>query len=84
MKNSDIVAKAQQVLDLAKRSGFSKAELQLIDDDDNVFSSIEDFAFDYSEEGPAILQVAIKLADLELDISRDPEDDDADPVITYP
>lgn len=83
MKNAEIIAKAQHVLGLAKRTGFKLAEITLLDDDDNAFGKVEDYAFS-SEGGESNLRVLIMLTTLCVDISRDPEDDTGDPIITYP
>lgn len=84
MKNSEILPNAQKLLELARRQDFKDSEIQLIDDDDNVFSNVEDYVFEYADQGESNLRVYILLTNLTIDIQRDPDDEDAEPTVTFP
>jgi hypothetical protein len=85
MKNSEVVANAQKVLELAKKQGFDNATLQFIDEDDNVYESVADAASNFTADDEVELTVNVNLTlSLTMVMVGDPEDEDAEPEATFP
>jgi hypothetical protein len=85
VKNSEVVANAQKVLELAKKQGFDNATLQYIDEDDNIYESIADVASNFSADDEVELTVNVNLTlCLTMVLVGDPEDEDTEPEITFP
>jgi hypothetical protein len=85
VKNSEVIANAQKVLELAKRQGFDDATLQFIDEDDNIYESVADAAANFAANDEVELTVNINLTlSLTMVMVGDPDDEDAEPEATFP
>ena len=86
MKNNEVIAIAAKVVEFARAAGFTDAHIEIQDEADDIYTSLEDVIANYNSEEFLELRVSIMLTDtlnVELELS-DPDDEESDLVATYP
>jgi hypothetical protein len=84
MKNTSKIANAEQVVAYARSLGFEDARLQFLDENGDLYDTIEELAEGYGLDEPLSAEIHLVLdEDLAFSLTEDPDDDEAEPTIEF-
>ena len=84
MRNDRKIALGEQIVAHARSHGFDEAHLQFLDENGELFDTVEEIANNYAPDDSVTIGILLILdQDLTFDLVPDPLDEDAEPIIRY-